>query len=262
MSPPRHLLVLGGNGRISRLLTVILLEKSWSVTSLIRTEEQVDDLKKIGAGLPGKHSIIVRDLEKVSSQEKAQAIVDEVKPDSIFWSAGAGATGDQDKVFRIDRDAASNFIRAAVATPTITHFILVSYLGARRAKAPWWTEADWEGWKKVNSTILARYYEAKVAADEVLVTESRKRSKISAVSVRPGGLTENEEGGVIMGQTKQSRGMTSRATTARVSALLLEAQDIKGRWLDVLDGDDDTATEVERCVRDGVECAEGEPAYS
>lgn len=88
MSAPRHVLVLGGNGRISRLLSVILLEKGWSVTSLIRTAEQIDDLKKIGAGLPGKHDIIVHDLEQISTQEKAQAIIDEVKPDSVFWSAG------------------------------------------------------------------------------------------------------------------------------------------------------------------------------
>ena len=109
---------------------------------------------------------------------------------------------------------------------------------------------------------MARYYEAKVAADEVLVEESKKRSDISAVSVRPGGLTEKEEGGVLMGQTKQARGMTSRATTARVSALLLEAQQVKSRWLDVLDGDGDVTVEVERCVRDEVECAEGEPVHS
>lgn len=162
------------------------------------------------------------------------------------------------QVFRIDRDAAANFLRASVATPSITHFILVSYLGSRRAQAPWWTAEDWEGWKKVNSTFLARYYEAKVQADEILVQESKKRPEISAVSVRPGGLTDKEEGGVVMGQTKKARGMTSRATTARVSALLLEAENVKGRWLDVLDGDDDTEKEVERCVRDGVECAEGE----
>lgn len=88
MASNRHVLVLGGNGKISRLLTVILLEKSWTVTSLIRNPDQIDDLKKISEGLPGEHKILVHDLIKVDSQEKAAAILDEVKPDSVVFSAG------------------------------------------------------------------------------------------------------------------------------------------------------------------------------
>ncbi|KAF7553760.1 hypothetical protein G7Z17_g3384 [Cylindrodendrum hubeiense] len=255
MSSPRHVLILGGNGRISRALTEILLKKSWSVSSVIRTEEQVKDLEAFGAGLPGKLNVLVRDLEKVDSQEKAAAIISEVNPDSVVWSAGM-------TVFRIDRDAAVHFTQAAVATPTVTHFLTVSYLGARRANAPWWTEEDWAGWNKVNSTFLARYYEAKVAADEAVITEARKRDGFIAVSVRPGGLTDKEAGGVLMGQTEKARGMTSRATTAKVVALLLESKNVKSRWLDVLDGEEDAAVAVERCVREGTECAEGEAIYS
>lgn len=88
MSSPRHVLVLGGNGRISRALTEILLKKSWSVTSVIRTEEQVKELEAFGSELPGKLNVLVRDLEKVDSQEKAAAIIHEVNPDSVVWSAG------------------------------------------------------------------------------------------------------------------------------------------------------------------------------
>ncbi|KAF4968979.1 hypothetical protein FZEAL_10307 [Fusarium zealandicum] len=262
MSFHRHALVLGGNGKIGRLVTIMLLKMSWTVTSLIRTEEQTKDLKKISEGLPGKHHIVVHDLEKIDSQEKAAAVLDEVKPDSVVWVAGAGASGGQDRVIRIDRDADIYFIRASVANSTISHFVQVSYLGARRAQAPWWTPEDWEGWEKVNSTFLARYYEAKVASDEALVAEAKKRDGFTAVSVRPGGLTDKDEGGVMMGQTKKARGMTSRATTARVIAELLEREGVKGRWLDVLDGEEDIESEVERCVREGTECAEGEGILS
>ena len=115
MSSPRHVLILGGNGRIGRLLTQILLKKSWSVTSLIRTAKQIKDLEPIADGLPGKLTIAVHDLEKVDSQEKAAVIINDLKPDSIVWTAGmsprsyprerplshdtgAGATGSQDRV--------------------------------------------------------------------------------------------------------------------------------------------------------------------
>ncbi|KAJ4271320.1 hypothetical protein NW762_000022 [Fusarium torreyae] len=259
MASSRHVLVLGGNGQISRLLTVILLKKSWTVTSLIRTADQIDDLKKISEGLPGTHKIVVHDLGKIDSREKAAAVLEEVKPDSVVFSAGAGRGSDQDTINHIDRDAAIFFTRASVANKAISHHLQVSYLGARREQAPWWTPEDWEGWKKVNSTFLGPYYEPKVAADEALVTEAKKRDGLTAVSIRPGGLTDKEEGGVVLGQTKQARGMTTRASTARVMALLLEKEAVKGHWLDVLDGEEDAGTAVDRYVHDGTECAEGEP---
>ncbi|EXL82334.1 hypothetical protein FOPG_04593 [Fusarium oxysporum f. sp. conglutinans race 2 54008] len=261
MASNRHVLVLGGNGKISRLLTVILLEKSWTVTSLIRNPDQIDDLKKISEGLPGEHKILVHDLIKVDSQEKAAAILDEVKPDSVVFSAGGLDLRPVAVrcIIRIDRDAAIFFIKASVANKSVGHHLQVSYLGARREQAPWWTAEDWEGWKKVNSTFLGPYYEPKTAADEALVTEARKRDGLTAVSVRPGGLTDKDEGGVLLGQTKQARGMTTRASTARVMALVLEKEGVKGHWLDVLDGEEDAENAVDRYVRDETECAEGEP---
>ena len=88
MASNRHVLILGGNGKISRLLTVMLLKKSWTVTSLIRNPDQIEDLKKLSEGLPGEHKIVVHDLITVTSKEKAAAVIDEVKPDSVVFSAG------------------------------------------------------------------------------------------------------------------------------------------------------------------------------
>ncbi|KAH7196644.1 uncharacterized protein B0J16DRAFT_351964 [Fusarium flagelliforme] len=259
MASNRHVLILGGNGKISRLLTVMLLKKSWTVTSLIRNPDQIEDLKKISEGLPGDHKIIVHDLITVTSKEKAAAVIDEVKPDSVVFSAGPGRGTDQDTIIRIDRDAAIFFIQASVDNKAISHHVQVSYLGARREQAPWWTPEDWEGWKKINSTFLGPYYEPKTAADEALVTEGKKRDSLTAVSVRPGGLTDKDEGGVLLGQTKQARGMTTRASTARAMALVLEQEHVKGHWMDVLDGEEDAQTAVDRFVREETECAEGEP---
>ncbi|RBQ76759.1 hypothetical protein FVER14953_20082 [Fusarium verticillioides] len=42
-------------------------------------------------------------------------------------------------------------------------------------------------------------------------------------------------------------------------ALVLEKEGVKGHWLDVLDGEEDAATAVDRYVHDESECAEGEP---
>jgi dTDP-4-dehydrorhamnose reductase len=83
-----HVLLLGGHGKIAQLLTPLLLKRSWTVTSVIRTSEQTPAIEKLGAGLPGKLNVLVRSIEDVTSQDKALSILNEVKPDYIAWSAG------------------------------------------------------------------------------------------------------------------------------------------------------------------------------
>jgi dTDP-4-dehydrorhamnose reductase len=85
-----HVLVLGGNGKIARMLTPLLLKRSWAVTSIIRDQAQVADVEKLegGNGPGGKLSVLVRSIEEVTSQDQAQRVLDEVKPDYVVWSAG------------------------------------------------------------------------------------------------------------------------------------------------------------------------------
>jgi dTDP-4-dehydrorhamnose reductase len=83
-----HVLVLGGHGKVAQLLTPLLLQRSWTVTSVIRAQEQVPTIEKLGAGQPGKLNVLVRSIEDVTSQEQAAGILAEVKPDYIAWSAG------------------------------------------------------------------------------------------------------------------------------------------------------------------------------
>lgn len=93
-----HVLILGGHGKIAQLLTPILLKKSWTVTSLIRAEDQVPAIEKLAVPGKGKLNVLVRSIEEVSSEAKAKAILDEVKPDSIVFSAGAGGKGNPERV--------------------------------------------------------------------------------------------------------------------------------------------------------------------
>jgi dTDP-4-dehydrorhamnose reductase len=83
-----HVLLLGGHGKIAQLLTPLLLKRTWTVTSVIRSQEQVPTIERLGAGQPGKLNVLVRSIEDVTSQEDATSILNEVKPDYIAWSAG------------------------------------------------------------------------------------------------------------------------------------------------------------------------------
>ena len=87
MSSP-SVLLCGGHGKVSMLLTPLLLSKSWTVTSLIRDNGQTKDILATGDNRPGKLNVLVRSLEDVKAETDAQKIIDETKPDYVVWSAG------------------------------------------------------------------------------------------------------------------------------------------------------------------------------
>ncbi|KAK1249437.1 hypothetical protein MKX07_002953 [Trichoderma sp. CBMAI-0711] len=263
MASPHHVLILGGHGKIAQLLTPLLLKRSWAVTSIIRKEEQVPTVERLGAGLPGRLSVLVRSIEDVDSQDKAARILDEVNPDYVAWSAGAGGKYGTEGTFRIDRDAAIHFINAAASRPSITRFLLVSYSGSRRKAAPWWSAAEWEDYyKSTNLGSLATYYQAKLAADEVLYAVAKQSPTLVGIDLRPGTLTDEPKGKVTLGKTKNVKGSVPRATVAHVADALLAAEGVKSGWLDLLQGDDDIDEAVSAVVREGVDAAEGEDIYA
>lgn len=88
MASVPHVLLLGGSGKIAQLLTPMLLQRAWSVTSVIRNPEQVAGLEKLGEGQKGKLNVLVRSVEDVKSEAQAKTILDEVKPSYVVWSAG------------------------------------------------------------------------------------------------------------------------------------------------------------------------------
>ncbi|KAL7924456.1 hypothetical protein ACQKWADRAFT_286757 [Trichoderma austrokoningii] len=263
MTSPRHVLILGGHGKIAQLLTPLLLKRSWAVTSIIRKDEQVPAVEKLGAGLPGKLQVLVRSIEAVDTQEKAASILDEVNADYVTWSAGAGGKYGAEGTFRIDRDAAIHFINAAAAKPSISRFLLVSYGGSRRKGAPWWPAGDWDEYnQKINNGPLATYYQAKLPADEILYEVSKTSRTLVGIDLRPGTLTEDPVGKVELGKTKRAIGGISRDSVAHVIDRILATEGVKSGWLDLVEGDVDIDEAVAAAVRDGVDAAEGEDIYA
>lgn len=73
---------------------------------------------------------------------------------------GAGGRGGAPRTNAIDRDACSFFIRAAVALPSITKFLLVSAFNVRRSRAAWMDDESWTHIQNVNEEIMPTYYKA------------------------------------------------------------------------------------------------------
>ena len=101
-SAPHHVLLIGGSGKVAKLLTPLLLKRSWTVTSVIRNPDHVADLQKLGdsssSSSSGKLNVLVRSVEDVKSVGDATSILDEVGADYIVWSAGAGGKGPPERV--------------------------------------------------------------------------------------------------------------------------------------------------------------------
>ncbi|KAH8728690.1 hypothetical protein GQ44DRAFT_701838 [Phaeosphaeriaceae sp. PMI808] len=263
-----HILLIGGHGKVAQLLTPLLLAKSWHVTSMIRTSDQIPTIEKLGQNQPGKLKVLVHSIVDVKSESDAQKILDQVKPSWVVWSAGAAGKGGAEMTYAIDRDAAIAFTRASVHTPSVKKFLTVSYLSSRRGRASWWSDKDWEAAQKINNEILPTYYKAKIAADEVLTVLAGERyaeevknnvpvsERFCGISLRPGNLSDKGAGGVKVGKIGVGEN-TSRATTAAVIVAALETEGAKG-WIDVVDGDEDVNKAIQGLVRDGVDTADGE----
>ncbi|KAM0330752.1 hypothetical protein ACHAQA_003705 [Verticillium albo-atrum] len=256
-----HVLILGGHGKIAQHLTPLLLRASHTVTSVIRADDQAPTIRGLApADAKGTLNVLIRSLEDVTSQDRAQAILSEVNPDTVVFSAGAGGKGDPERTRIIDRDAATHFLRASAATPSIKKFILISYLASRRAQPSWWDAAAWADAQKVN-TALAKYYDAKIAADEALYEAGATRTDFAAISLRPGTLTEGPAGSVELGRTGGAKGEVTRRSVAEVTAKLVDQEGVKTSWIDLLDGQESVTEAVRRVAKEGVDAAEGEAVY-
>lgn len=253
---PRVLLI-GGHGKIAQLITPLILSRSWQLTSLIRDPAQNTTITALSNNQPGHLDVLVSSLEEINSQSQAQKIIDSASPSHIIWSAGAGGRGGPQRTKAIDQDACIAFIRAAATTPNVTKFIVISYVGSRKAQAPWWNEEEWRSTQEVNNGVLKTYYPAKLAADEALSASFMKgKPGQVGISLRPGTLTEDEgESKVALGKTG-AQGKIWRGDVARVAVELLTNNEVESCWLDLLEGDENITSAVERCVKENVDCSE------
>ena len=183
----------------------------------------------------------------------------------FFFDTGAGGKGGASRTYAIDRDAARHFIKAATATSSVKKFLMVSYIGSRRNRAPWFTDEDWASMQKVNNEVLPDYAKAKVEADECLFALAKHRrdaaggdSAFQDIVLRPGTLTDGEVSGkIVLGHTR-ARGEISRADVAEVAVKLLET-DLRG-YFDLLAGEESVDEAIARVTKDKVDAFDGEDA--
>ncbi|RHZ64017.1 uncharacterized protein CDV56_109224 [Aspergillus thermomutatus] len=257
-----QVLLLGGHGKVAQKLTPLLLARAWNVTSVIRNAEHENEILALGKGARGKLSILLSSLDDVKSDADAKKIIDAVSPDYVVWSAGAGGKGGPGRTFAIDERAAKHFLAASFASPRVTKFLLVSWLGSRRVHPSWMSDEDWAAVQNVFKNVLPAYAKAKLEADEYMTALAARRkqsggAKLQAICLRPGTLTdEPATGRVALGKTR-GQGKVTREDVARVADQLLARADTEG-WYDLLNGEEPIEEAVERVAREKVDAVDGE----
>lgn len=205
-------IIIGGHGKVARLLAPLLHERGDEVTSVIRNPDHTDAVAATGA-----HPVVA-DVEQLGTEELTELLRGQ---DAVVWSAGAGG-GNPPRTYAVDRDAAIRTIDAAAAAG-VERFVMVSYLGARPDHGV-----------PTDSTFFP-YAEAKAAADTHL-----RASSLAWTIVAPGGLTlENPSGRITVVDAPPAEGRTdtSRANVALVVAAVLEAPHTAGHMIEFIDGD-------------------------
>lgn len=156
-----RILIIGGHGKVARLLTPILVGRGDEVSALIRNADHTADVERDGA------SAVVADVAALERDGLADILSGH---DAIVWSAGAGG-GDAARTYAIDRDAAIRSIDAA-GSASVERYVMVSYFGAGPDHG---VPAD---------NAFYAYAEAKAAADAHL-----RGSGLSWTILGPSGLT-------------------------------------------------------------------------
>ncbi|KAJ5502392.1 hypothetical protein N7463_005266 [Penicillium fimorum] len=260
-----HVLLLGGHGKVALHLTPLLLNRGWSVTSVVRNPAHEVEILALGQGRKGTVKVLLSNLEDVKSPSDAQVIVDTVGPDYVVWSAGAGGVGGPERTIAIDQEAAKHFMTASFAAPGISKFLMVSYLGSRRNQPSWMPDDQWAGIMKTNFEIIPTYAKAKKEADEYMTALAalQKRAPgptrpFQAINLRPGVLLDQPATRKVeLGITPLGRGSVTREDVAIVADLLLSRADTEG-WIDLVNGEEDVEEAVERVAREKVDAVAGE----
>ncbi|PQE16415.1 NAD-dependent epimerase dehydratase protein [Rutstroemia sp. NJR-2017a BVV2] len=229
-------LLIGGNGQLARCITKRFSCRGINVYSVIRNQNQVSELKDLGA-LP-----IVQSVEDSTVSEFVTLIKD-VKPDVVIWSAGAGAgSASNARIKRVDNEGHIKVMdavaQAAEEAKTTRRYITISSLDVRDVNKPvpdWYNEEDrkFSNWL---SPIFKRYFEARLISDRSLV-EGNGRRHLDYTILRPGWMSQERGTGRIGAGRCRISGPVSREDVTTVLELCLESDSTIGLAFDIAGGD-------------------------
>lgn len=213
-----RVLVIGGHGKVARLLHPLLAARGDEVTAVIRNADHVTDVQADGA------TPVVADVQSLDTDQLADLLRGH---DAVVWSAGAGG-GSPERTYAVDRDAAIRSMDAAVRAG-VDRYVMVSYFGAGPDHGV------------PQDDPFFAYADAKTAADAHL-----QASDLAWTLLRPSRLTEDPGTGAIeTSRTGADKGSVPRADVALVVAETLARPGLAGAVVEFNTGSTPVADELE-----------------
>ena len=140
-----RILLIGGHGKVARLLTPLLLAGGHHVTALFRNPDHASDVIADGA------TPALFDIEHADTAAIAAHITGH---DAVVWSAGAGG-GDAARTYAVDRDAAIRSMHAAEQA-RVRRYVMVSLPGSRAMQPLGGSRVSRPGPSTVQSSVVPR----------------------------------------------------------------------------------------------------------
>jgi len=207
---------------------------------VIRTPDYEDEIKSLSA------DPVLLSLEDSPVADFSTAFEGQ---DVVYFAAGAGGKGGEERTKRVDYEGAVKVFDAIEAMQGHKpRLILVSAIDVRDPdKIPaHYTEEDIAISKRVRGAIPA-YMHWKYEADKNLV----KRDAFKWTILRPGGLSNNPGTGKASIGRAHITSTISRDDVAKALALLLDREDAAGLAIDMAGGDTPIEEALDAAIRKG-----------
>jgi len=205
-----RVVLAGGHGQIALLTERLLAGAGHQPVGLIRSAEQADDLRAVGA----EPSVL--DLEHADVATVAGVLAG---ADAVVFAAGSGPGSGAARKLTVDRDGAVLLARAAERAG-VRRYVMVSSMGA-------------DSHDPESDDIFQIYQRAKSEADADL-----RRRDLDWTVVRPGGLTDEEPTGRVRLAASTGRGTVARADVAAVLVELVVHGLAVRQQFELVSGDD------------------------
>jgi uncharacterized protein YbjT (DUF2867 family) len=219
-----RIVVVGGHGKISRLLTPMLVSNGDEVVSVFRNPGHRSDVEALGA------EAFVCDVEPASIADLVPAMTG---ADAVVFAAGAGPGSGAARKYTVDYEASVKSA-AAAEEAGVSRFVQVSAIGVDEGPDPRTDE------------VWAAYVEAKRDADAAL-----RRSGLAWTILRPGRLTDDEPTGLVRLAEHTERDSIPRADVAAVIAAVLTFPETAGHTWDLTSGETPIPAAVAAAVSAG-----------
>lgn len=213
--------IVGGHGRIARLLHPMLVAAGHTPVALVRSEAYREALVSVGA------VVALLDIERDDAASFGRAFAG---CDAVVFAAGGGPDGNKERKRTVDLEGSLKSIDGA-RRAGIRRFVQVSAIDVDRPVA-----AD-------AGEVWQAYVEAKRDADVAL-----RASDLDWTILRPGLLTDEPAAGLVALGPDVARAAVPRADVAAVLAAVLDEPASIGHQWNLVSGDVPVTQAVLRAV--------------